>query len=148
MTEQATPFASMGYEPVGAVQNKLIARYLRTQRKNMRRLFAERGLYELTDRMNQIRNSRQGMLAKNRMFQEVLNSYAAQTMPPRAEIQRPVEPLQDVRPAASEGVAAKASGESEVSVDSVEDSQPRTHEGDLEQISRLPDADQTVAEDL
>ena len=55
---------------------KLMARYLRTQRKNMRRFFQERGLYTLVDRMNQIRNSRQGMLAKNRMFQEVLNEYS------------------------------------------------------------------------
>src|SRR5271155_2578785 len=77
MTEaKRTPFASMGYQPVGAVMNKLIARYLRTQRKNMRRFFAERGLYVLLDRMNQIRNSRQGMLAKNRYFQECLNEYS------------------------------------------------------------------------
>ena len=74
--QQKTPFASMGYQPVGAIVNRLIARYLRTQRKNMRRFFAERGLYVLLDRMEQIRKSRQGMLAKNRMFQQVLNEYA------------------------------------------------------------------------
>jgi len=76
MTEQRTPFASMGYKPVGAIVNRLISRYLRTQRKNMRRLFAERGMYVLLDRMDQIRKSRQGMMAKNRMFQQVLNDYA------------------------------------------------------------------------
>ena len=77
MTEQITPFASMGYQQVPRLANRLIARYLRTQRKNMRRLFQERGLHKFVDRMNQIRNSRQGMLAKNRYFQQVLNEYAA-----------------------------------------------------------------------
>jgi hypothetical protein len=76
MNEQRTPFASMGYQPVGAITTRLIARYLRTQRKNMKRFFEERGLFTLADRMKQIRKSRQGMLAKNRMFQEVLNDYS------------------------------------------------------------------------
>lgn len=35
MTEQTKPWASFGYEPVGAIVNKLLARYLRTQRKNI-----------------------------------------------------------------------------------------------------------------
>jgi hypothetical protein len=82
MTEAQTPFASMGYQPVGPVVNKLLARYLRTQRKNMRRFFAERGLFDLSERMNQIRNSKQGMIPKNRMFQDVLNRYARLTTPP------------------------------------------------------------------
>ena len=60
MTEQVKPWAGMGYEPVGPIVNKLLARYLRTQRKNMRRFFQERGLFALADRMNQIRRSRQG----------------------------------------------------------------------------------------
>jgi hypothetical protein len=81
MTEQAKPWANFGYEPVGAIVNKLLARYLRTQRKNMKRFFEERGLYALADRMKQIRNSRQGMIAKNRYFQEVLNEYAKLTNP-------------------------------------------------------------------
>jgi hypothetical protein len=81
VTEQRKPFATLGYEPVPAIINKLIARYLRTQRKNMRRFFAERGLFDLADRMNQIRRSRQGMLAKNRYFQEVLNEYAQLATP-------------------------------------------------------------------
>jgi hypothetical protein len=72
----------MGYEPVGPIVNRLLARYLRTQRKNMRRFFQERGLFTLADRMDQIRNSRQGMLAKNRYFQEVLNDYAKLSSPP------------------------------------------------------------------
>ena len=76
MNEQRKPFASMGYEPVPAIVNRLLARYLRAQRKNMRRIFEERGLFALADRMNQIRRSRQGMMAKNRMFQQVLNDYS------------------------------------------------------------------------
>jgi hypothetical protein len=82
MTEQAKPWANFGYEPVGAIVNKLLGRYLRTQRKNMLRFFQERGLYTLAERMKQIRNSRQDMLAKNRMFQDVLNQYAQLTSPP------------------------------------------------------------------
>lgn len=81
MAEQVKPFASLGYEPVGPIVNRLLARYLRTQRKNMRRFFAERGLFDLADRMKQIRKSRQGMLAKNSMFQKVLNEYAQLTTP-------------------------------------------------------------------
>lgn len=80
-TEQRKPWAGMGYEPIGAITNKLIARYLRTQRKNMRRFFEERGLFTFADRMNQIRNSRQDMLAKNRYFQEVLNEYSKLATP-------------------------------------------------------------------
>jgi hypothetical protein len=85
MTEQTKPWASFGYEPVGAIVNKLLARYLRTQRKNMRRFFQERGLFALADRMDQIRKSRQGMLGKNRMFQKVLNEYAALSTPQVSE---------------------------------------------------------------
>jgi len=76
------PFAGLGYEPVPGLMNRIISRYLRTQRKNMRRFFQERGLYTLADRMDQIRNSKQGMLAKNRMFQKVLNEYSALSTPP------------------------------------------------------------------
>ena len=82
MNEQVKPFASLGYEPVGPVVMKLMARYLRTQRKNMRRFFAERNLFELADRMSQIRKSKQGMMAKNSMFQAVLNEYARLSPPP------------------------------------------------------------------
>jgi hypothetical protein len=81
MTEQQKRWAEFKYEPVGPVVMKLMGRYLRTQRKNMLRFFQERGLYALADRMSQIRKSRQGMLAKNRMFQEVLNSYAKLSTP-------------------------------------------------------------------
>jgi len=48
----------------------------------MLRFFQDRGLYTLANRMKQIRNSRQGMLAKNRYFQEVLNEYSKLASPP------------------------------------------------------------------
>jgi len=77
MTEaQKRPWSEFNYVQVPGLANRFIARYLRTQRKNMRRFFQERGLYTLLDRMNQIRKSKQGMMAKNRMFQEVLNEYS------------------------------------------------------------------------
>lgn len=75
-------WAELGYEQVPGLANRHISRYLRTQRKNMLRFFQERGFYELAERMKQIRNSRQGMLAKNRYFQEVLNDYAKLSTPP------------------------------------------------------------------
>jgi hypothetical protein len=82
MAEQVKRWAEFGYEPVPGLANRLIARYLRTQRKNMLRFFQERNMFALADRMKQIRNSRQGMIAKNRMFQEVLHEYAQLTSPP------------------------------------------------------------------
>ena len=76
-----TRWAGLGYQQVPGLANRLISRYLRTQRKTMLRFFMERGLLDLADRMRQIRNSRQGMLAKNQMFQKVLNDYAERATP-------------------------------------------------------------------
>ena len=76
-----TRWPGFGYQQVPGLANRLISRYLRTQRKNMKRFFEERGLYTLAERMNQIRKSRQGMLEKNRMFQKVLNEYSALANP-------------------------------------------------------------------
>jgi hypothetical protein len=70
------PWSGFGYESVPGLANRLISRYLRSQRHNMERFFQERGLLESAERMRQIRLSRQGMMAKNRMFQEVLGEYA------------------------------------------------------------------------
>jgi hypothetical protein len=69
-------WSGLGYEQVPGLANRIIARYLRGQRRNMERFFTERGLMESAERMRQIRLSRQGMMAKNRMFQEVLGEYA------------------------------------------------------------------------
>lgn len=74
-------WAGLGYEQVPGLANRIIARYLRGQRRNMERFFTDRGLYDSADRMRQIRLSRQGMMAKNRMFQEVLNEYARRASP-------------------------------------------------------------------
>ncbi len=76
MNEPAQRWPGFQYQQVPGLANRLISRYLRAQRKNMKRFFEERGLLTLADRMNQIRNSRQGMMAKNRMFQQVLNEYS------------------------------------------------------------------------
>jgi hypothetical protein len=89
MTDSSNPtpgkpqhkWSGLGYEQVPGLANRVIARYLRGQRKNMERFFAERGMHDSAERMRQIRMSRQGMLAKNRMFQEVLNEYAQRTTP-------------------------------------------------------------------
>lgn len=102
MTEPQRRWAEFGYEQVRGLANRHISRYLRTQRKNMRRFFQERGLYTLAERMNQIRSSRQGMLAKNLMFQAVLNDYAKLSSPPVVSSDVPGvpegagEPAQDI----------------------------------------------------
>jgi hypothetical protein len=75
---QQQPWSGFKYEPVRGLRDRLISRYLRGQRKNMRRFFTERGLLEFTDRMDRIRKSRQGMMAKNALFQKVLDDYAKQ----------------------------------------------------------------------
>lgn len=79
--EQKQRWRGFKYQPVPGLANRHISRYLRGQRRNMLRFFTERGLLDLTERMYQIRKSRQGMLAKNRMFQEVLNEYVGQVSP-------------------------------------------------------------------
>jgi hypothetical protein len=84
MNEQQKPWPGFNYQQVPGLANRHIARWLRSQRKNMIRFFHERRMYEFEERMLQIRKSRQGMLAKNRMFQEVLNAYARRTSPPAA----------------------------------------------------------------
>ena len=75
MTQQQ-PWSGFKYEPVRGLRDRLISRYLRGQRKSMHRFFTERGLLEFTDRMDRIRKPRQGMMAKNALFQKVLDDYA------------------------------------------------------------------------
>jgi|HubBroStandDraft_5_1064220.scaffolds.fasta_scaffold186146_2 hypothetical protein len=70
------------YEPVRGLMGRHISRYLRIQRKNMRRFFTERGIFDLAERLNVIRkDSAMGMLEKNRKFQEILNEYSQRTAP-------------------------------------------------------------------
>src|SRR5208337_963244 len=148
MTEPQKRWPGFNYEPVPGLMNRHISRYLRTQRKNMLRFFQERGLYVLAERMSQIRKSRQGMMAKNRMFQGVLNDYAALTMPARAPVPGQVEPLQTVRAEASEGVAATSSGESEISLDGVAQTEPGANAGDSVQGDGVPNTNPADVEDL
>jgi hypothetical protein len=89
------PWETLGYEPVRGLMDRIISRYLRGQRKNMERFFRERGLLDAAERMRQIRLSRQGMLAKNRMFQEVLNEYAQRVNPQGATPQPASEAAAD-----------------------------------------------------
>jgi hypothetical protein len=132
MTEAQTRWPGFGYVQVPGLANRHISRYLRTQRKNMRRFFQERGLYVLADRMNQIRKSRQGMLAKNLMFQKVLNSYAQQTMPTRAGVLEPqAQPMHDVRQDTVRGVEESEPGESGIEVHGVAEGEPAADTGDL-----------------
>jgi len=106
MIEPQTRWPSFGYVQVPGLANRLISRYLRTQRKNMLRFFQERGLYKLAERMKQIRNSRQGVIAKNRMFQNVLTEYAKLTNPtpvqsvPGSVLQSPPTAAEDTDQAA------------------------------------------------
>lgn len=70
------------YEPVRDLMGRHISRYLRIQRKNMRRFFTERGIFDLAQRLDVIRkDSAMGMLEKNRKFQEILNEYSHRTSP-------------------------------------------------------------------
>jgi hypothetical protein len=73
---EAQRWPGFGYVQVPGLANRLISRWLRTQRKNMRRFFVERGLIDLADRMDRIRKSNKGMMEKNRAFQKVLDDYA------------------------------------------------------------------------
>ena len=81
MSDQQARWVGFNYKQVPGLANRYISRYLRTQRKNMLRLFEERGLFALANRMKQIRDSQQDMLAKNRCFQQVLNEYAKLATP-------------------------------------------------------------------
>jgi hypothetical protein len=70
------------YEPVRGLMGRHISRYLRIQRKNMRRFFMERGMFDLSELLNVIRkDSAMGMLERNRKFQEILNEYSQRTAP-------------------------------------------------------------------
>jgi hypothetical protein len=78
MTEQTqpTPWAGFKYQPIPALVNRHVARFLRTQRKNIRRFFAERGHVDLYGQLEELRkNPKLDFRAKNRIFQRVLNEH-------------------------------------------------------------------------
>lgn len=80
-TQHQTKWPGLNYEPVPALVDRLIARQLRTARKTMSRLFQERGMFDLAERMRRIRKSNAGMMEKNRRFQVVLDEYAERINP-------------------------------------------------------------------
>lgn len=104
------PWVTLGYEPVRGLMNRHISRYLRAQRKNMRRFFTERGLLDLALRLRQIRKSRQGMLAKNRMFQEVLNDYTKLVNPAVEAATQSAAETADQQTAANPAVEVQTTG--------------------------------------
>ena len=101
MNEPTPKWAGFKYEMVPGLANRFIARYLRGQRKNMERFFTQRGLLDSAERMRQIRLSRQGMMAKNAMFQKVLDDYARMVRQPEPEAVQAV-PLGEAPAAGSE----------------------------------------------
>lgn len=118
------------YVQVPGYANRLIARWLRTQRKNMREFFRQRGLTDLVLRMDDIRNSRQGMLAKNRMFQKVLDDYAKLVNPgaaPQSAAEAPDQhPVSALDPSPADAVAVQAAD----AVDGATGSGDGVHPGD------------------
>lgn len=75
-SEPQKKWSGFGYEPVPGLINRHISRYLRTQRRNMRRFFVERGLLELAMRLDSLRKqSNRNFVQKNRAFQRILNEY-------------------------------------------------------------------------
>jgi hypothetical protein len=122
MSEATQPWAGFKYEPVRGPTDRRISRYLRTQRKNMRRFFAERGVFDLLARMEEIRKSRQGMMAKNTMFQEVLNEYAERVNQPAATGPAPAgktgaAPQPNTEAASADGSATQNRGITSASVE-------------------------------
>lgn len=115
------PWSGLQYQQVTGLSNRLIARWLRTQRKNMRRFFAERGLFDELEQMERILKSRQGMMAKNQMFQEVLDAYAKRASPrPSVEAaHREGQGSTDVVVRVSDGTTADAGGSRPYAVGSV-----------------------------
>lgn len=92
-------WGALGYEPVRGLSERLISRYLRSQRRQLARFFAANGYVDLHARLMEIKYSRQGMMAKNRMFQQVMNEYVARMAPPpKAEASlQPVPAIVGVR---------------------------------------------------
>ena len=86
-TQHQAKWPGLNYEPVPALVDRLIARQLRTARKTMSRLFQERGMFDLAERMRRIRKSNAGMMEKNQRFQVVLDEYARRVNP------RPTAPV-------------------------------------------------------
>ena len=86
MSETDSKWRGLSYEPVRGLADRLVARWLRSQRKSIRRTLWERGHVDLAQQLEQLKqNPRQGALEKNRHFQEIMNEYisrvSSQTAP-------------------------------------------------------------------
>jgi hypothetical protein len=80
-----TPWAGLKYEPVRSLVDKQVARFLRAQRKNMRRFFLERGHLDLYAQLEELRRQpNRNFRQKNESFQRILNEHIARTSPPPA----------------------------------------------------------------
>jgi hypothetical protein len=139
---------AFGYVQVPGLANRLIARWLRTQRKNMRRFFVERGLIDLADRMDRIRNSNTGMMEKNRKFQAVLDSYAAQTMQAQTTVSKQTGQVRDVCSAEGAGVETSQPGPGYIQVNGVASEEPGEDKGNILQVSEVSDTDPVIDEGL
>ena len=77
-----TPWAGFGYAPVRGLVDRHVARFLRTQRKTMRRFFQERGHLDLFAQLDDLRkNSARDFRSKNTTFQRILNEYISRANP-------------------------------------------------------------------
>src|SRR6266853_1203440 len=77
-----TPWVGFGYAPVRGLVDRKIARFLRTQRKNMRRFFQERGHLDLYAQLDSLRKDpTRTFMQKNTTFQRILNEHIARTVP-------------------------------------------------------------------
>lgn len=77
MSAAQVPWAGLRYKPVTPVRDRVVARWLRTQRKTMLRLFDDRGLFDLSIRLRRlVKNPTLNVMEKNRRFQEILDAYA------------------------------------------------------------------------
>lgn len=80
ISQQPTPWAGFGYAPVRGLVDRHVSRFLRAQRKNMRRLFQERGHYDLFAQMEEIRRDpTRGFMQKNQSFQRIMNEHIARS---------------------------------------------------------------------
>lgn len=80
------PWSGLGYEPVPGLTNRIIARWLRSQRKNIRRMLEERGFVDLLGQMEELRrNPRMNFMQKNQRYQVIMNEYIARVSPPTGQ---------------------------------------------------------------
>ena len=100
------PYAALGYVQVRGLADRLITRYLRTQRRNMTRFFQARGLHEFASRMDSIRSANHLTAhGKNVRFRKVLDDYAALVAPNTEATSVPVQPEVVLPVAGTTGVA-------------------------------------------